>query len=386
MLSLQYCDVNNIRPGVANSRRLDVALMLRAVGLSLRPSRGRRERGAIHERGSIFIQGAGGRGHNDVLRQSRHVRDATRLRDRDGRRRASHPVPAGGRRDRRCGRLRPHDRSACLHAAACGQRLRQRRRHAAQCGPGEYADRQYRRRERLLSSTELSRARTHRRPSDRSGPHGVALVEGSAERLQPRRTRRGGRGARQDRQGLHGDRADQLALGRGRPAAARSRVARSPKDRPRGDRARRRAAEDRQDNRPRARQSRAARRGARDRRTHRREQRRRSALRDVSVLSPGAGRRPSAGGADPLRIRSLPQIPGTVRATGVRRRAVSGRDFRLPKQADAQEPAGLRALCDGLGGAGSLGRAEGAWRRRPAQPMPRRPVRRAWTPRRRREN
>ena len=83
-----------------------------------------------------------------------------------------------------------------------------------------------------------------------------------------------------------------------------------PTDRPRGDRARRRLAEERQENRAGARQPRAARRGARYRRTHRRHDRRGSALRDVSLVSPGAGGGPSAGGHDPVRIRSLRQIPG----------------------------------------------------------------------------
>ena len=108
-----------------------------------------------------------------------------------------------------------------------------------------------------------------------------------------------------------------------------------PEDRPRGDRACRDDAEERQENRSGAGQSRPARRGAGDRRTHRRQNRRGPPLRDVSVVSPVARRRASARGPDPLRIRSLPQVSGTLRAADFCRRAVSGRDLRLQEQANA---------------------------------------------------
>ena len=75
-------------------------------------------------------------------------------------------------------------------------------------------------------------------------------------------------------------------------------------------------------------------------------------------LARGEGRPPAE--PIPYEFEVCVKFLESFRATGVRRRAVSGRDFRLPEQADAQEPAGMRALCDGLGGAGSHGRAQGA--------------------------
>ncbi len=313
--------------------------------------------GDIHERRAVLVQGPGGRGGHDVLRQPRHVGDAVGLRDGEVRGGASRPLPARGRRHRRGRRLRPREGVAGVHPAARGLRLRQRHRHAPQRGPRPHPRRQRRRRERHLPPAELPGARAGQRPRVGPRPRGVALGRRGAERLPSRRAGRGGRRAGEDGQGLHRRGAQRPSLGRRRPAAVRAAAVGTAAGLRGGDRARGRDALQRQKDGPAAGRTGPPGRGAGACRPRRREDRRGAAVGDVPLPLPRAGRGPSARRPHPLRVRDGRPVPGAVRATDPRRLRPAGRDLRLQGQADAQEPRGVRHLRPGLGGRGRGGRA-----------------------------
>ena len=155
-----------------------------------------------------------------VLRQSGHVGDAFRGGARPPAADALRPRPLRRRGDRGGRRLRPHGRPARRDAAPYRPGPRQRPRQPAQRPAGPHADRQYRRRPRLLSPA-LRRAADERHRALWRGPCRTGCIASPGRTTSARRAAAACRAARTPAGDRDPDPAGRCRLGRGAVDAAR---------------------------------------------------------------------------------------------------------------------------------------------------------------------
>ena len=275
------------------------------------------------------------RGH--LLRQSRHVRDASRAGHRRGARSPRRAVLVRGRLHRRRRRLRAHEGPASDDLAAPRRRPRQRHRQSAQLPPRRYAAGEHRRRPRH-SPRRLRRAphlgcRSCRQAGVRMDPHVAHQRRGG---LGCCRCRASGNDAQSGpgRPRSDADSAGRLCLGR-RPCHRQAGRLRGG-DRPRqgaGGRDRGRRWRDRCAHhvvRGRHRLERARRLG---RWAHRRQDRLPSLFADLPGAG-GSGPETAAGAAFAVLSRTDPRTAWVGAQAGAARRRTAGELLRLSQPAE----------------------------------------------------